>query len=350
MDKKPKNSKVIVKSKVVKNIEVDWNDEYNTSPNTGILVSPFKNFLKISDSFIRKIFKSTSFWLLCLIFPMLFSFVYMYFYINFDGLIDTSGIASGMLTWMMITPLIVMSFIVFPSFISSSKESSLFKRLIMVGLTKKQIFYQYMAFTVLFSISILLFLNGIWSFASMGIVNSIQNSANSASIMNSPFEMFDSMNIIMFMVLLVLSILSFNSMGYFFGMKTNNPRKAMGLGFGFYVFVTMASGFSSLLQIDVSKINASNDFGTNLFVQILIGAVQWLFIITPASLMSVSLNIAAGLLQTSQNPPNFEIFLSKDTFDLIKKLIIAFSIFVSLASWLYIWFNESKITTLEQAR
>ncbi len=188
------NSTTVVSAELPGDIEVNPKDKLNTTPTNGIR----KGFFSNANLFMREmsgtLFKSKMFWSLLVILPLLLTFVdYSVFatigsanvklsrYVSDGDIIYNidytkagyAGVSMDMINYFILSPLLLSSLIIFPSYISKSRENNTLKRQAMIGVTRKQTYYYYTTFSITFLVLFALFWFGPWTMVLDWLVKSM---------------------------------------------------------------------------------------------------------------------------------------------------------------------------------
>ncbi len=173
------------------NIEVDIKDKYNTQPKDSLWHNYCKNHRMFRREAFRNVMKSKMFWSLIVVIPMIMTFIE---FTVLSMTVVTNGSSPGVLTMMlmdltnyfMIMPLLLLSLIIFPSYIAMSRENNQLKRFAMLGMSRKQIYWSYIRFTTLFLTIFILFWLGPWVI----ILNLASNSIYGTVVFENKWSIF----------------------------------------------------------------------------------------------------------------------------------------------------------------
>lgn len=149
------------------NIQVNLDDEYNTTPTNHLLHNYSKNHKMFRRDAFRTVFRSKVFWVILLILPIVISFVYyvLFGFLHKHGLLHGGSVKfmiSYNLNQFIITPLLLLSLIIFPSIIANAREDNTLKRYLLFGMSKRQLYYSYMRFSILFILIYVFVFIGPW--------------------------------------------------------------------------------------------------------------------------------------------------------------------------------------------
>ncbi|BDU67427.1 MAG: hypothetical protein TYPL_0800 [Candidatus Tyloplasma litorale] len=350
-----------------KDIEVDVKDKYNTSPQEQTFPHFLRNYRLFSSQFIKNVFSSKLFWILLILIPLLISFLEYVLAAavvtdgfqktpnlnNLDSTIESFllKITLDLTNYFIFMPVLLMSLIIFPTFISQSRENNYLKRLRLSGSSRKQFYWFYMIFTNLFLILLIAFWFILWLQVLNIAVDSIYNSVKDSTVIESSvfptnYWIFKSLNNTDFFVLLLIFALSMNSLGYKKSMKTKSSKILLSSGIGLWIFATIASGFTFLLSKNVIGVDHNIPTLWNGFINFIIFILKWMFLFSWPSLLLVALTIASG---TFPEPGP----LDTNVFEHWEELYMAVKILALIAaSWLIleVFFRKKTIVSYESSR
>lgn len=173
-----------------KNIEVDPNDKYNTSPKPGSSKGFFTNAKHIGGGMFKEMIKSKMFWIIIITLPIIFTFIeylvsarwgfnndisFSYSgtllgvklkireYMNQSSSVIGSMTPTDYFQWFLFTPILIFTLIIFPSYISRGREENTFKRQALIGVTRSQTYYYYVGYGLIFTTLLVLWWIGPWS-------------------------------------------------------------------------------------------------------------------------------------------------------------------------------------------
>ncbi len=248
---------------------------------------------------------------------------YNYFAIEFSMML------SIIYTFGLIFPLIIITLLIFPSFILSYRESNLLKSLKMAGISKIQFFISYLLSSIfviisyilimtliIMPLSYLIILPNVYSTYGEGSHNlftyNIDKSFFSHYI-DSPWFIFSnfysSMNQLNFFLILILGVLSFILIGYFIGSKSKSIKSItwfiiLIITLQFIITITTPYNFNKIPFADHSN-NDNNElnFTLNLFIFI----IKFLFVLTPITIINKGLILSsnAGIYQNGNSEKYF---------------------------------------------
>ncbi len=172
-------------------IEVNTKDKYNTQPKDSLLHNYGKNYRMFRRGAFRNVMKSRLFWSLIVIIPMIMTFIeftilsmFSLYGANVQGVFK--GVLMDLTNYFMIMPMLLLSLIIFPTYIAVSRENNQLKRFAMLGMSRKQIYWAYIRFTTLFLVIFILLWMGPW----MIILNLAVNSIYDANIFDNYWSIF----------------------------------------------------------------------------------------------------------------------------------------------------------------
>lgn len=173
------------------NIEVDIEDKYNTQPKDSFFHNYSKNYRMFRKEAFRNVMKSKLFWSLIVIIPMIMTFiefVILSMAVSYGASVlgIFKGILMDLVNYFMIMPLLLLSLIIFPTYIAVSRENNQLKRFAMLGMSRKQIYWAYMRFTTLFLVLFIFLWLGPW----MIILNLAANSIFDSTVFDNYWSIF----------------------------------------------------------------------------------------------------------------------------------------------------------------
>lgn len=148
-------------------IEIDVNDKLNTQPKNSVWHNYAQNHRMFRRDAFRSVMQSKMFWILLVTLPIIMTFIefiltgwgFMHNMVLPAGL---SKVATDLLNWWLLMPLLLMSLLVFPTFIAVCRENNQLKRYTMKGMSRKQIYWSYIRFTTLFLLIFIFIWLGPW--------------------------------------------------------------------------------------------------------------------------------------------------------------------------------------------
>ncbi len=181
-------------------IKVDVKDKYNTQPHDSVLHHYGKNYRMFRKDALHNVFKSKMFWVLLVILPMIMTFIE--FVMTGWGMVNNFILSSGLekvsvdlINWFMLMPLLLLSLIIFPTFIAMSRENNQLKRYAMKGMSRKQIYWAYIRFSIAFLFVMVFLWMGVW----VAILNKATESIygtmpDGSAIFKNPWGIFFGMD------------------------------------------------------------------------------------------------------------------------------------------------------------
>ncbi len=335
-----KNKNIVTESSVNK-INIDIDDIYNTQPKDDPRINYFKNYSIFGSLMFKKVLKSKLFLIFVVIIPLLFTFIEVF---AFSSLSPTV-IAIDLINYFIVLPMVLMGLLILPSFISQSRENNLLKRLILIGITKKQLFYCYMFFSISSLAIIFCWWFGPWMFILINTVNAIMGE----KVYNGINVFFVNLDLFKFIILLIFSLIGIISMGYMKSMKVNSSRGLMGWGIGLWIFISFSVSSIFIFPINIIKSDLveSSLFG-EIIIKTLFFILKWMFIFTIPSIMVVGFLTTANLIQDNRDWP--ETIVKIENLDSWILGIQILTIILSVYLFTKIFLFKTKLTSLESSR
>ncbi len=188
----------IKKVEMPSDIEVDSSDKYNTQPKNSALYHFNSNYRMFARDARKNLFQSKLFWFLIVLLPLIISLI-EYIFAGW-GVSHASVVRGGLvkvtadyINSFFIMPLTLMSLIIFPSFIATSRETNQLKRYTMKGMSRKQIYYSYMRFSLTYLTLLIFFWMGPWMIIMNLAVDSIWGNGIDP-VFNNPWGLFFGMD------------------------------------------------------------------------------------------------------------------------------------------------------------
>ncbi len=148
-------------------IEVSLKDKYNTQPKNSVTHHYIKNHRMFRKDAMHNVMRSKMFWIMLVLLPIIFTFIEYIFtgWGIINGIIIPTGlqkVLGDLVNWFMLMPLLLLSLLIFPTFIAMSRENNQLKRYSMNGMSRKQIYWSYIRFSVGFLIVFMFLWMGPW--------------------------------------------------------------------------------------------------------------------------------------------------------------------------------------------
>ncbi len=184
-------------------IEVDIHDKYNTQPKNSSLHHYRKNYKMFRKDAMRNVMKSKMFWIILVVMPIIFTFMEFTFTgwgILNDFIFPTglTKVTADLVNWFMLMPILLLSLTVFPTFIAMSRENNQLKRYTMKGMSRKQIYWAYMRFSVIFLLIFIFIWMGPWILVLNKAVDNIwltpEQIAAGEHVFTNPWSIFFGMD------------------------------------------------------------------------------------------------------------------------------------------------------------
>ncbi len=381
--KAPSKSIAVTKVSIPKDIEVNTKDKYNTTPMNSATYMGIKNYRLFSKSALTETFKSKMFWVLLVVWAMLFTLFEFLFTANSyaaayangskwnisnaEALVTSASL--DMLNWFIVMPTLLLGLIIFPSFITQCREDNMLKRFTLAGMSRKQIYYNYMIYSTLFMIGYMIVFVGGWLYVMDKITELVfksdPNFAANIGNFDSPWYLFHGVKVKEFFGLLVLFILAINSLGFKKSMKAKSSRSLFYWGIGMWIFVSIAQGTSMLMFFNVYEMLGlsgkdpflPNSKVGNILIVILFFVLKYMFILSWPTLMIVGLESTTGIFDGIVNPITGGLgpsgidgaYLVDNPQNIIYLLMLT-TIVVALFLILSVFFKKKTIVSYEAAR
>lgn len=343
-----------MKNNNTQKIIIDWDDSKNTQPiNNSFSNFKFSDFYEFSIRFIKYVSKSWIMWILIFLLPMFTMFfdVLIMSTNSFDESLEIqTNIATSIISITIITPFVLLGLLVLPSFLITSRENGTFKRMIMIGIRKENLYYFYLIFSSLFTIVSSLFLVFPW----FGIITSFVNNSGAAQeSVDNPWIIFKFIHPMLFVLIILITIPTISSIGYSLGMKTETPRKQTTIAIGYWIFISTSSSFLQLFPINILASNFSGDiskFGL-LFLKTLFLIFKWMFAFTTLSLLMAGITISFGIMD-----PKFRliseniVYYDPEIEKIILIIIFTISLIIGIIRILMIFLKRKELLSLEMGR
>ncbi len=180
-------------------IEVDMHDPYNTQPMNSFFHNYGKNHRMFRKDALRNVMKSKMFWIMLITLPMIFTFIEYVLtgWGVYNGSVFPQGLSNvmaDMVNWFIIMPLLLMSLIIFPTFIAMSRENNQLKRYSMNGMSRRQIYWSYMRFSIGTLFLVIFIWMGVWvpilNYATDSIWLLPEEFAAGAHVFPNPWSLF----------------------------------------------------------------------------------------------------------------------------------------------------------------
>ncbi len=354
------------------NVNIDFKDANNTTPSDHTKDNFFDGFTKFGSNMLRTVYTSKMFWILLVGLPMIFTLLEYILYCQTvtlelagekGGMIDSVKFTYDFINWSVMSPMVLLSLIIFPTFISQSRENNTLKRMNLIGVSRSQFYYYYMLFTLAVFLVFVIFWLGPWLWMmDIAVFKLFKNSDAINSMLQTEgygvYSFLGGAKMFRFAVIAIIASLTLNSLGYKKAMSVKSSSNLLGWGIGLWIFSMMTSGFSVLLSFQILGYEISNSFIANIVLTILLLGMKWVFLATIPTMFSyimvMSLQDMHKVLSdnfakpwTSDAPANFisrEYYLTMMW--IITIAIIAFGIYIMVTTWL----KRTSIISFEASR
>lgn len=361
-------------SSLIKEIHIDKEQSMNTTPEKNHFKNIFADLSRsiriFGSNIIKYTFKSGVFWLLAVILPLIALF---FQYLIITGafsllpehktwLVDDNGLPtlvpgavdmtvnqfSQVITQILVNVPIVIGLIVFPGFLSSSRESNLLKRLKLVGVSKEQMLFTYFTIGTLLLLGVMLVYFG----PVILILGSIGNSIFREALPISTFYRGFVFTPELFFIVLT-GIIGIMVAGYWFGMITSSSRKTLNYGLAIWISAWTLSSFSMILwEMDTFGMNFDGlTAASNWSLRIILSILKFLFLITPVTWYNVAVAVVTNPnLSDDFASPIFGSPISELGLLIQYWFVSIGSIVVTTASAIYVILNQKEITNFSAGR
>ncbi len=333
-------------SKITKDIDIDYNDPLFTSNKSNKLLllkeDFFVNLNIFNKNFYKSLLKSRLLWFLAILLPafmLLIDYIFIGFIWNYNDSLEVGQkpinydiFISDLINWIFISPLIVLSFISFCSFIFQVRESNLLKRMKIVGLSNIQFFSYFFISSFLFLVILILILIGPVTI----IISDLANQITGAKY--ETYSIYQNIEWGYFITVLFFGIFSSISLSYLIGMKSKNFKMLNFIGIGIYIYASFINSFSILFSVSIiNDLDLNNTFWGVLGTFFLLIA-KYVFLVAPFTLINF------GLIITS-DPSYF-----KDSNEGFYYFTIYFAIIESIFITFLLFFNFEKFFNYDVSR
>ncbi len=351
-------------------IDTDTKDKFNTTPKNSAFKGGFKSFRMFSKGATGNLLKSKLFWIMLIVLPLIFTTLeYLVFYdlvasgYDFGGapwlddeyLAQTmTALSADLVNWFMVMPLLLLTLIVFPTHIILSRENNMLKRYTLAGMSRKQIYYNYMLFsTIVLLLYILLFVGG-WMSVLYRIGNTITYRSPDSE-WYTPWYMFSFINFKQLVIIFIFMTFGMNSIGFRKSMKAASAKSVMGWGIGMWIFVSIVQMSSSLMYVNIYHM--SGLFGKPMFIEdsimgnylimLLFYALKFMAFFTWPTIMVMGLVASSGAFESVAG--NW-IFYGVKNPELVTYALELLTISASLWLTLSVFVKKNKIVSYEASR
>ncbi len=355
------------------NINIDFNDVNNTTPSDHTKENFIGGFTKFGSNMLRTVYTSKMFWILLVGLPMIVTFLEYILYCQSItsvvaggtvGLVDSIKLSYDFMNWAVMSPMLLLALIIFPTFISQSRENNTLKRMNLIGVSRSQFYYYYMLFTLIVFGVFVMFWLGPWLWVMDIAVFKLFHGSDSVNAMIQTngygiYSFLEGVKIFKFFTIATIALITLNSLGYKKAMNVKSSSNLLGWGIGLWIFSMMTSGFSILLSFQLIGHRIADSFFANIIITLLLLAMKWVFLATIPTMftyiMVMSLQDMHGALDSYFNKPlgggeapdNFisnEYYLA--VMWIVTIAIIAYGIYIIVTTWL----KRSSIISFEASR
>ncbi len=362
-------SKTVHKSaKIKKEIVVDSNEPFNSLYGDRKSLNARKNFWVFFDLQFHSILKNKLMWILLFALPMIFT---MLFHVILslgaatEGLIpgvpeiDTlvqetfaTQLANILSGWLVAIPMVVFPCIILPTFLISSRENNLLKRLTINSVNRSQLFWFYMlsSFTIFLSYLFVMFI--IWN----SVLNLISNVSIGTEIWDSYSSVYHMAGISVtdLLVEAIVLFMGLSGLGFLKAMKVKESKNLVAWGTGMFIFCEMTKLSISIVDMHPYLIELDASEMTNFIIATLLFMIKYMFIFSPVTWAFVAISTVSrgpSKWSPSGSIPTDEFDKAwSDNPEAIFITIQLIAILICLSVFAYVWYNKEKIIILEASR
>ncbi len=373
-----------VSTKIEKPIVVSDKDPFNSELGDRKTLNARRNFFLFFDYHYHSVLRSKMLWVLLVTLPIIFTLIYHVMFsmeitdvsnelswynsllesgdnsptviskileLNLEYSALAGQLCSNLTNWLFAIPLIVFTCILFPLFITTSREDNLLKRLTINSMNRSQIFWFYiLSSTIIFS-AYLFIMYGFW----MALLNALSESIFHSEIWEGALSVYSIGNIGLFKIFVLgyifffgLSALSFKK-----SMTVKTSRELVGWGTGIFIFSQFAKLSVGIFDLKPFAVEMGMGEATDIVIGAILFTIKWMFVMTIPTLVFVAFSTA------SRGVSKFKVGgLQVDEFqnawysnsDLVFNLLQLTAVLICIAIFIYVWYNKDKIIKFEAQR
>lgn len=339
-------------------IVVDENDAYNTSFDDSRNFNTSKNFGLFINYHWRSIISSKIFWILLVVIPMIFTMLWHIIYsmsyaseggFLFGGKDEKEVIAmklAGVISnWLIAVPILVLGCIVLPSFLVSSRESNLLKRLSINSMNKNQIFWFYVTSSLMVFIGYFMVMLGGWLFA----LSLLANAINKGPVWETSHSMFADVQKFRLFTLTFISMLGIIALGFYRAMTVKSSKVFVAWGTGIFIFSQIVKISLQILGLKPYDADIVLDSWLGEFlIMTLMFVVKWLFLLTIPTIMFISIStVTLGESKFAFVPQFHDAWIDSSVIFGVLQILI---ILISITIFVLVWYFRKRIISYELGR
>ncbi len=350
----------VIANKITEPIEVKSKkeDKFNTRPEGKNYENTISNLRRFTSVAYRNYIRSKMMWILLIALPMFMTLLQHYAFtsgywsaenqiLNFFNPFDDK-LAAALINWFITMPLLVFGLMIFPTFLTQCREDNFLKRFTMIGMSKKQMYWFYLISSSTLMILFMMFFLGPW----VMILDLTTSSMLNEEIWTSPWQMFNTINLLSLLILTLVGMLAINSVGFKKGMKAKSSRSVVGWGAGLWIFTQFST--IAVISFGVQFWNGdiwNIDGGWETFIIVLLLVLKWMFVFTIPSLINMSIMLTSGASNLGADMiGQLGEFTLIDEPEKIYALIQIVTLVIALLASLLVFIKKEKITSFETAR
>lgn len=342
-------------TKIKKAIVVDESDVYNTFFDESRNFNTSKNLGLFINYHWRSVISSKIFWILLVIIPMIFTMLWHIIYsisyasegISLFGEKDIIAmkLAGVINNWLIAVPVLVLGCIVLPSFLVTSRESNLLKRLSINSMNKNQIFWFYVASSTGVFLGYFLVMLGGWLF----ILSLLVNVINKGQVWETSHAMFANVNKFRLFILILFSIMGIIGLGFYRAMTVKSSKVFVAWGTGIFIFSQIVKISLQILGLKPYDADIVLDSWLGEFlIMTLVFVVKWLFLLTIPTIMFISIStVTLGESKFSFVPQFHDAWIDSQ---LIFGILQLLAIVISITIFLLVFYFRKNIISYELGR
>ncbi len=347
-------------TKITSKIDVPANDPFNTELGDRRSLNRTHNFMTFINYHWHSVIKSKLFWILLIIVPIIFTTLFHVLYTlkagNETGIFGDMYSAANKLSiilinWLIAIPILILTCVVLPGFITSSREDNLLKRLSMNSINRSQIFWFYIISSVLVFMMYLILMFILY----LGGLMVLSNTAAGKQVWEAPHDMFfkGGVDVPRLFILAFIFFIGLSALGFYRAMKFKSTKALVAWGTGVFIFSQMTKISLGILDLKAFAIDIDISAFTDFMISLLIFVVKWMFIFTIPTWVFISISTvgrgpskwsADGLIHISEFD---DAWMDADKVFFVLQLI---TVIFCVAIFTYVWINKDRIINFETGR
>ncbi len=374
-----------VSKKIDKPIVVSSDDPFNSELGDRKTLNSRRNFFLFFDYHYHSVLRSKMLWILLVTLPIIFTLIYHVMfsmeitdvsnqigYVNWqmenDLISSAEGMArlaalnieysalsgqlcSNLTNWLFAIPLIVFTCIIFPLFITTSREDNLLKRLTINSMNRSQIFWFYvLSSTIIFSAYIFI-VYGVW----MGLLNTLSESIFHSEIWEGALSVYSigNMNLLKIFALGYIFFFGLTALSFNKSMTVKTSRALVGWGTGIFIFSQFAKLSVGIFDLKPFGVEMGMGAATDIIIGAILFTIKWMFVFTIPTIVFVAFSTASrGVSKFKVGGLQVDEFNNAwyDSPDLVFAILQVVVVLICIGIFVYVWYNKNKIIKFEAQR